>query len=399
MIKQTWNINEDEKLRILNLHESATKNLYLIKEQEILGKDNQNAIRSNDKNDKFTYLVFQPKTSTRVVDIDWNEPYVVVADDERNAYVAQVVETDAKNRPIKFKVELDRPLPVWEPRDVRRNEFKFSLVKTGDKSYKINMDYDAKTKNSLVYKDAQYTYYAVIYGTNIIVAPVLNVRPVNNWDYTYEQEGVIDFNSLEENAQVEIIPRYSVFVLKKLYFGLVVISTFGFYELPKGRETPPSPPKEIPKPTPPPPPSNFGDNFGDNISFPNASTTEKPEYQTFVKFVKGNKDISKYVFRIQSSASKCKAGSVESQGTVNWKDDKTTYPDVAVDPKADTKDVGNLNLTKARAQHLKDFLIQNLPELKNVKFEVIAQGSKGTCGTEEENAKNRVVALTISENK
>ena len=399
MIKQTWNINEDEKLRILNLHESATKNLYLIKEQEILGKDNQNAIRSNDKNDKFTYLVFQPKTSTRVVDIDWNEPYVVVADDERNAYVAQVVETDAKNRPIKFKVELDRPLPVWEPRDVRRNEFKFSLVKTGDKSYKINMDYDAKTKNSLVYKDAQYTYYAVIYGTNIIVAPVLNVRPVNNWDYTYEQEGVIDFNSLEENAQVEIIPRYSVFVLGKLYFGLTVISTFGFYELPKGRETPPSPPKEIPKPTPPPPPSNFGDNFGDNISFPNASTTEKPEYQTFVKFVKGNKDISKYVFRIQSSASKCKAGSVESQGTVNWKDDKTTYPDVAVDPKADTKDVGNLNLTKARAQHLKDFLIQNLPELKNVKFEVIAQGSKGTCGTEEENAKNRVVALTISENK
>ena len=399
MIKQTWNINEDEKLRILNLHESATKNLYLIKEQEILGKDNQNAIRSNDKNDKFTYLVFQPQTSTRVTNIDWNEPYIVVADDEINAYVAQVVEKDAKNRPIKFKVELDRPLPVWEPRDVRRNEFKFSLVKTGDKSYKINMDYDAKTKNSLVYKDAQYTYYAVIYGTNIIVAPVLNVRPVNNWDYTYEQEGVIDFNSLEENAQVEIIPRYSVFVLKKLYFGLVVISTFGFYELPKGRETPPSPPKEIPKPTPPPPPSNFGDNFGDNISFPNASTTEKPEYQTFVKFVKGNKDISKYVFRIQSSASKCKAGSVESQGTVNWKDDKTTYPDVAVDPKADTKDVGNLNLTKARAQHLKDFLIQNLPELKNVKFEVIAQGSKGTCGTEEENAKNRVVALTISENK
>jgi hypothetical protein len=32
MIKQTWNINEDEKNRILNLHESATKNLYLIKE-------------------------------------------------------------------------------------------------------------------------------------------------------------------------------------------------------------------------------------------------------------------------------------------------------------------------------------------------------------------------------
>jgi hypothetical protein len=32
MIKQTWNINEDEKNRILNLHETATKKLYLIKE-------------------------------------------------------------------------------------------------------------------------------------------------------------------------------------------------------------------------------------------------------------------------------------------------------------------------------------------------------------------------------
>jgi hypothetical protein len=35
MIKQTWDINKDERNRILNLHESATKNLYLINEQLI----------------------------------------------------------------------------------------------------------------------------------------------------------------------------------------------------------------------------------------------------------------------------------------------------------------------------------------------------------------------------
>lgn len=35
MIKQTWNLNQEEKLRILSLHQSATKNLYLIKEQTI----------------------------------------------------------------------------------------------------------------------------------------------------------------------------------------------------------------------------------------------------------------------------------------------------------------------------------------------------------------------------
>jgi len=33
MIRQTWNIDENERFRILNLHESATKNLYLINEQ------------------------------------------------------------------------------------------------------------------------------------------------------------------------------------------------------------------------------------------------------------------------------------------------------------------------------------------------------------------------------
>ena len=36
MIKQTWNINEDEKLRILNLHESATKNLYLSEQTSVV---------------------------------------------------------------------------------------------------------------------------------------------------------------------------------------------------------------------------------------------------------------------------------------------------------------------------------------------------------------------------
>jgi hypothetical protein len=33
MIKQTWDISSEEKLRILNIHEVATKNLYLINEE------------------------------------------------------------------------------------------------------------------------------------------------------------------------------------------------------------------------------------------------------------------------------------------------------------------------------------------------------------------------------
>lgn len=34
MVKQSWNINLEERLRILNLHENATKNHYLVTEQE-----------------------------------------------------------------------------------------------------------------------------------------------------------------------------------------------------------------------------------------------------------------------------------------------------------------------------------------------------------------------------
>ena len=36
MIKQTWNIGEDERLRILNLHESATKKLYLSEQKTVV---------------------------------------------------------------------------------------------------------------------------------------------------------------------------------------------------------------------------------------------------------------------------------------------------------------------------------------------------------------------------
>jgi hypothetical protein len=34
MIKQTWEVSNEERNRILSLHESATKNLYLMSEQQ-----------------------------------------------------------------------------------------------------------------------------------------------------------------------------------------------------------------------------------------------------------------------------------------------------------------------------------------------------------------------------
>ena len=66
MIKQTWNINEDEKLRILNLHESATKNLYLSEQTSVVvgtetKTENKNFPITN-LGDKFEFGKYESET-------------------------------------------------------------------------------------------------------------------------------------------------------------------------------------------------------------------------------------------------------------------------------------------------------------------------------------------------
>lgn len=58
MIKQTWNINEDEKNRILNLHESATKRLYL-SEQKTTTITSDTSFPKQNLKDQFKFGEFQ----------------------------------------------------------------------------------------------------------------------------------------------------------------------------------------------------------------------------------------------------------------------------------------------------------------------------------------------------
>lgn len=393
MIKQSWNIGEEERKRILNLHETATKKQYLFSEQTISPSENENVLGGNDKNDPYRYLIFQPSTSNRVEAINWEDFYCVVAFNPANntAYVAQPQEENQDGIPTKFKVETDRVIPYFNYKDISENQFKFGFIKTDKKGYRWNYEYDEITKKSLVLDTKDGKYYLVNMRGNFALVKVLS-EIQESWSYTYSQEGILDFRSMEIGKEYEMVPSYNIVVDKRGTVGLIVPSTFGFYPLPKAKTTPDTPTTG----TTLPPPSNFGDDFADNVSFPSNSILQKPEYQKFVKFVKSN-DMSKYIFRIQASASKCTAKSVEGLGKVKWKNDKTDYPDVVVDSNADKTDIGNLNLTKARAQHLKDFLLKNLPELKNAQFEVIAQGSIGGCGTEEENKKLRIVRLSVLE--
>jgi len=49
MIKQTWNIDENERFRILNLHESATKKHYLVKEELLEQSDDEDEMSQSPK--------------------------------------------------------------------------------------------------------------------------------------------------------------------------------------------------------------------------------------------------------------------------------------------------------------------------------------------------------------
>ena len=60
MIKQTWNISETERNRIISLHETATKNFYILSEQDSI----ENPSESTDD-----------ITTERIIDYVKNLPY------------------------------------------------------------------------------------------------------------------------------------------------------------------------------------------------------------------------------------------------------------------------------------------------------------------------------------
>jgi len=363
MIKQTWNISSEERVRILQLHENATKRLYLLNEQApVQGPGSPNVVLDQDEN--FVYFLSQPSFSVGADYIDWSKDYFVYASDGETSYQCEITEKDEKGRPMKVQVLKDKPLVNMD-----RGEFLFNMIKQGRKDFDYNYG-NEMTKNSFLFIRKEESgvptrerYFGVVYNAKPVTVVITNEGPSSGWGYS-QNNNFIDFDELEVGSSTLFDPR------KK---------------------------KPVPVIPPPPQPVPLGDKFGDNISTPTSDAIlNDPKFIEFKKFVDGN-DMTKFVFDIQSSASKCTAGFKESnKANGKWSDDKSEYPDVTVDPQADKNDLGNLNLTKARAQNLKNFLIANLPKLKDAKFRVVAQGSKGKCGTEEENQKLRRVDLTVT---
>lgn len=393
MIKQNWNITSDERVRILQLHENATKNLYILSEQvPVQGPGSQNTVLDQDEN--YIYFLSQPSKSVGSDYIDYNKPYMVYATNMEGSYQTKITSKDSKGRPTNVEVLTDKPLA-----DFRKDEFKFKMIKISKKDYDYTYGNEI-TKNSFLYQGQEASglklnerYFGVIWYNAKPITVAISVETGS-----YKKENVIDFDVLEIGSETLFNPYTDEFYSKKLgYFSLVMPTLVTSYPVSIGTSTPEKPNEIPPKKTPTPQPVPLGDKFMDNVSTPNAEAILKdPKFIEFKKFVEGN-DMSKFVFDIQSSASKCSAGFKESnKANGKWSEDKSTYPDVTVDSQADKNDLGNLNLTKARAQNLKNFLVTNVPKLKDAKFRVIAQGSKGKCGTEEENKEFRRVDLTVT---
>lgn len=299
---------------------------------------------------------------------------------------------------MKVQVLKDKPLVNMD-----RGEFLFNMIKQGRKDFDYNYG-NEMTKNSFLFirkeesgMPTRERYFGVVYNAKPVTVVITNEGPSSSWGYS-QNNNFIDFDELEVGSSTLFDPRKDAFRSKKLgYFSLVIPTLVTSYPVNIGKSEPDPGKKPVPVIPPPPQPVPLGDKFGDNISTPTSDAIlNDPKFIEFKKFVDGN-DMTKFVFDIQSSASKCTAGFKESnKANGKWSDDKSEYPDVTVDPQADKNDLGNLNLTKARAQNLKNFLITNLPKLKDAKFRVVAQGSKGKCGTEEENQKLRRVDLTVT---
>jgi len=409
MIKQTWEISNEERNRILSLHESATKNLYLMSEQgdeSVLYDGGASTIYDQDEN--YKYYISQPNYSDIGDYLDWNRKYYVLATNSNGTSFKCNFSKDEKGFPMDIKVLVDKPLPILSA-DPSRNQFQLGLTKLSKKNWDYTRGNEI-TKNAYIEgettKGAMDTQlptgneiYAVFFEragrpTTVVVSEENSGRFKADYDINFLELKIGSTTLFNPWTEGFYIPGREKIIMR---FSLYLPTQHNSYPLRPEFFNPGRTPEDTPDPIPnPPQPVSLGDKFANNISQPNRDAIlNDPNFVEFKKFVEGN-DMSKFVFVIESSASKCAAGYKEANSANGkWSDDKDNYPDVVVADSADKNDLGNLNLTKARAQNLKNFLITNLPKLKNSKFEVIAQGSIGICGTEAENQKYRKVNLDV----
>lgn len=161
--RNIFEVSEDEKRRILGLHESAAKRHYLIKEQETTGgtptnktspnpSGVENTLISDDGN--YTYLGVVPTSGEQnpknAADVVANPEvaYVAVTKDDA-MYRAIPTETNDQGVPTKFSVDTQHQLPIFSATKPGTT-LKLGIQLTDSGEVKINKDADPATSKAYV---------------------------------------------------------------------------------------------------------------------------------------------------------------------------------------------------------------------------------------------------------
>jgi len=234
MIKQTWEISQEERNRIILLHESATKNLYLVSEQghdPFQGPGSSSYVLDQDQD--YMYFVSQVTYSVTGTRINWQEQYFIYAMDMGgSAFRCEITGKDEKGQPTGVKVLTDKPLPILS-QNPETNEFKIGLVKTSKKTWKYTFG-DKLTKNGLQGEEKEKDLgtgrylYGVLYRGRPATAVV---DFTSDGVGTYNKEYDINFTELEINSTTYFNPDTEGFYMvsgRKISgrFSAVLLTTF-----------------------------------------------------------------------------------------------------------------------------------------------------------------------------
>jgi hypothetical protein len=91
MIKQTWEISQEERNRIISLHESATKNFYLMTEQNEVTEWDLLGFTVSKEGERY-YVILQPDTSIEIPTINQLSIQIIKSQYDKNKLVYKPTE-------------------------------------------------------------------------------------------------------------------------------------------------------------------------------------------------------------------------------------------------------------------------------------------------------------------
>jgi len=258
MRRNIFEVSEDEKRRILGLHESATKNKYLIFEDPMQKDVTPSQPQLKDGTEPFAndtqykyYAVSPSATEIAGVDLTAEDTFFVAIDlSTEDPYKATPTEFNDKNIPIKFDVNTKYTLPIYSQNiPIEYNTLLFFITPNNGT---VKYTPSPKAENARIENAG---VNGIIYDTTFLGwnmktdSPVIIPIEFHDWseyggDFSkVRPEGMISYDELEQVGQAKFKPSFNVIYKQKgrktYYQGVTVPNTQSGFPIPVA--TPPVP--------------------------------------------------------------------------------------------------------------------------------------------------------------